>query len=91
MLGVGVPTGATLLRAIAAARWLAWGWMVSVVVFSGDALRRPIVAWSLVAEAWAWLSIGGVVLIGVASAVERAVSGDDGESIGWRRLRETWR
>ena len=43
------PTGLTLLRALAVARWLAWGWMVAVVAFSGDALRHPVVAWASVA------------------------------------------
>ena len=47
------PTGVTLLRALAVARWLAWGWMVAVVAFSGDALRHPVVAWASVAAAFA--------------------------------------
>lgn len=43
------PTGMTMLRALAVARWLAWGWMVAVVAFSGDAVRQPVVAWAAVA------------------------------------------
>ena len=39
------PTGVTILRVLGIARWLAWGWMVAVVAFSGDALRQPAVAW----------------------------------------------
>jgi hypothetical protein len=35
------PTGVTILRVVGIARWLAWGWMVAVVAFSGDALRSP--------------------------------------------------
>ena len=39
----------TILRVLAIVRWLAWGWMVAVVAFSGDALRQPVVAWLAVA------------------------------------------
>lgn len=48
---VPFPTGGTILRALAVARWLAWGWMAAVVAFSGDALRLPAVAWASVAVA----------------------------------------
>ena len=41
------PTGVTILRALAVARWLAWGWMVAVVAFSGDAIRQPVAAWAV--------------------------------------------
>ena len=41
------PTGVTILRVLAIARWLAWGWMVAVVAFSGDALRHPVAAWTV--------------------------------------------
>jgi signal transduction histidine kinase len=44
---VRFPTGVTILRVIAVARWLAWGWMVAVVAFSGDAVRQPSVAWTV--------------------------------------------
>ena len=47
------PTGLTMLRALAVARWLAWGWMVAVVAFSGDAIRQPFVAWASVVVAFA--------------------------------------
>lgn len=46
------PTGVTILRALAVARWLAWGWMVAVVAFSGDAIRQPVAAWASVAVAF---------------------------------------
>ncbi len=39
----------TILRVLGIARWLAWGWMVAVVAFSGDAVRQPVVAWTSVA------------------------------------------
>ncbi|MEP6295924.1 MAG: hypothetical protein ABJ382_01260, partial [Ilumatobacter sp.] len=58
------PTGVTLVRALAAARWLTWLWMLGVVVVAGNrdvddplandpsgpgtALRQPVVAWSCV-------------------------------------------
>ena len=46
------PTGVTILRALAVARWLAWGWMVAVVAFSGDAIRHPVAAWAAVGVAF---------------------------------------
>ena len=39
----------TILRVLGIVRWLAWGWMVAVVAFSGDAVRHPVVAWLSVA------------------------------------------
>ncbi len=55
------PTGVTLVRALAAARWLTWLWMLGVVLVagsrdvddplandpsgSGTALRQPVVTW----------------------------------------------
>ena len=59
------PTGVTLVRALAAARWLTWLWMIGVVIVAATrevdstrpddptgldtALRQPIAAWSCVA------------------------------------------
>lgn len=59
------PTGVTMVRALAAARWLTWLWMVGVVAVAalrdvddplpndptgaGTALRQPVVAWLCVA------------------------------------------
>ena len=59
------PTGVTLVRALAAARWLTWLWMVGVVTVAatrevenplpndpsgpGTALDQPVVAWLCVA------------------------------------------
>lgn len=59
------PTGVTMLKALAAARWLTWLWMVGVVFVSATrdgvaarpddptgpdtALRHPVVAWACVA------------------------------------------
>lgn len=39
------PTGLTVLRALVVARWLAWSWMVGIVVFDRGDLRHPVVAW----------------------------------------------
>lgn len=38
----------TLLRVLAAVRWLCWVWMAAIVAFSGDALIEPVAAWLLV-------------------------------------------
>ena len=38
----------TLLRVLAAVRWLCWTWMAAVVAFSGDALVQPVGATALV-------------------------------------------
>ena len=43
------PSRLTILRAFAVARWAAWLWMVAVVAFSTDGLRRPAIAWIAVA------------------------------------------
>jgi len=58
------PTGTTMVRALAAARWLTWVWMLGVVIVAstrtvgdtmagdpsgpGTAFRHPAVAWSCV-------------------------------------------
>jgi signal transduction histidine kinase len=39
------PTGRTILRALAAGRWLCWAWMAAVVIVA-DSLRHPVVAWA---------------------------------------------
>lgn len=72
------PTGRTMLRAIAAARWLTWAWMVGVVTVAvsrssdlaaegdpsgGDtAFRQPIVAWLCVLAVFAMCVIGTVAI-----------------------------
>jgi signal transduction histidine kinase len=53
-----------VLQALAAFRWVAWGWMAVVVLLSGDDLDHPVVAVGLVtaalaltagwASAWRW-------------------------------------
>ncbi len=44
------PTALTILRAIVVGRWLAWTWMVGIVVFTRDDLvRSPVLAWLAVA------------------------------------------
>ncbi|NND75623.1 MAG: hypothetical protein HKN44_11520 [Ilumatobacter sp.] len=70
------PTGVTMLKALAAARWLTWLWMFGVVLVSGTrsvdaprpgdpsgadtALRHPVVAWVCVAAVLAMAVIGTV-------------------------------
>lgn len=44
----GSAMSRTLLRVLAAVRWLCWVWMAAVVTFSGDALIEPVAAWLLV-------------------------------------------
>jgi hypothetical protein len=55
----------------------------TVVASAGPRLARL--------DSWVWLSVGGIALIGLAVAIERAVGPDDGERPDWRRLRESWR
>lgn len=54
--------GRTLLRVLAAVRWLCWVWMTAVVAFAGDALIHPIAAWLLV-------TVGGVTAAAATWAV----------------------
>jgi len=56
------PIARTLLRVLAAVRWLCWIWMTAVVAFSGSALIHRVVAWILVAA-------GGAVAAGATWAV----------------------
>lgn len=76
--GRSFPTGATLARAIAVARWLNWVWIAAIVVVAdlrtvdsvrfGDpsgpttAFRQPLVAWMCVAAVLA-MCIWGTVLV----------------------------
>jgi signal transduction histidine kinase len=49
------PTGLTILRALVAARWLAWLWMAGIMLFT-DAdtqIRHPVVGWAAVGAALA--------------------------------------
>lgn len=81
------PTGVTLVRALAAARWLTWLWMVGVVTVAatrevdnplpddpsgpGTALNQPVVAWLCVA---AVLAMCIFATVAVRSAPWRAMS-----------------
>ncbi|MEP4651814.1 MAG: ATP-binding protein [Ilumatobacter sp.] len=81
------PTGVTLVRALAAARWLTWLWMLGVVVVAGNrdvddplandpsgpgtALRQPVVAWSCVL---AVLIMCIVATVAVRNAPSRVMS-----------------
>ncbi len=78
------PTGVTMLRALAAARWLTWLWMAAVVAvadFRGvdnpipadssgpdTAFRHPVIAWACVAVVLAMCVLGTV---GVRRSPER--------------------
>lgn len=44
----GSAMSRTLLRVLAAVRWVCWVWMAAIVTFSGDALIEPAAAWLLV-------------------------------------------
>src|SRR4051812_48680698 len=59
-----------MLRGIAAFRWGAWGWMAAVLIVQRGDLRRPWLAWSLLAAAFA---ITAVSTVFVARAPELAV------------------
>jgi two-component sensor histidine kinase len=43
------PTGRTILRVLAAGRWLCLAWMTAVVIVPAESIRHPVVAWT----AWA--------------------------------------
>ncbi|MEJ7801020.1 MAG: hypothetical protein WKF60_10890, partial [Ilumatobacter sp.] len=44
------PTALTILKALVAARWLAWIWMAGIIAFSADVkVRHPVVGWIAVA------------------------------------------
>lgn len=81
------PTGVTLVRALAAARWLTWLWMVGVVAIAatgdadttlpndpsgpGTALRHPVIAWVCVA---AVLAMCIYATVAVRNAPRRVMS-----------------
>jgi len=81
------PTGVTLVRAVAAARWLTWLWMLGIVIVAGSrdvddtqandptgpetALRQPVVAWLCVA---AVLVMCVIATLAVRNAPWRAMS-----------------
>lgn len=83
----GFPTGATLVRALAAARWLTWLWMLFVVIAAvtvevdnpltrdptgpATALRQPVVAWFCVGAVFAMCVIA---TLAVRSEPRRAMS-----------------
>ncbi len=70
------PTGVTMLRAVAAARWLTWLWMAAVVFVAATrrvdqtldsdtsgadtAFRQPVIA---------WLCVGAVLMMCIAATV----------------------
>jgi signal transduction histidine kinase len=72
------PTGTTMLRSLAAARWLTWLWMVGVVTVAatrdvettspsddtglGTAFRQPALAWSCVAAVLVMCVLGTIAL-----------------------------
>lgn len=72
------PTGVTMLRAAAAARWLTWLWMLAVVAVADlrrvddtlpndpsgpdTALRQPVVAWACVAAVLVMCVLGTVLV-----------------------------
>jgi len=47
------PTGLTALRALVAARWLCWLWMLAIMVFA-NGQRHPPLGWACVAAAGAF-------------------------------------
>ena len=81
------PTGVTMVRALAAARWLTWLWMLGVVIVAstrevaepapfdptgpGTALRHPVVAWTCVA---AVLAMCVIATLAVRYAPARVMS-----------------
>lgn len=57
------PTGLTILKALVVGRWLAWVWMVVIVVaVSGDEVRHPLAA-GLAVSATLGITIVGTALL----------------------------
>ncbi len=57
------PTALTILKALVAARWLAWLWMAGIVAFSADdKVRHPILGWVAVGVAFALTALSTVLL-----------------------------
>lgn len=57
------PTGLTILKALVAARWLAWIWMAGIIAFSADdKVRHPVVGWVAVALTLALTVVSTVLL-----------------------------
>lgn len=58
------PTGLTILKALAVARWLAWLWMAGILVFTDteEKVRHPVVGWIAVGAALA-VAITGTALL----------------------------
>ncbi len=81
------PTGVTMVRALAAARWLTWLWMLGVVIVAstrsvdetsvgdpsgpGTAFRHPLTAWLCVL---AVLAVCVLATVWVRSAPDRLIS-----------------
>ncbi len=58
------PTGLTILRALVAARWLAWTWMAGILLFADadTTVRHPVIGWVAVGMALA-VTIVGTALV----------------------------
>ena len=58
------PTGLTILKALAVARWLTWLWMAGILVFTDTEtkVRHPVVGWVAVGVALA-VAVAGTVLL----------------------------
>ncbi len=54
------PTGLTILKALVAARWLAWMWMAGILLFTDTdtKVRHPVIG---------WLAVGVALIVTVAS------------------------
>ena len=58
------PTGLTILKALAVARWLTWLWMAGILVFTDTEtkVRHPVVGWVAVGVALT-VAVAGTVLL----------------------------
>lgn len=57
------PTALTILKALVAARWLAWIWMAGIIAFSADVkVRHPIAGWIAVGLTLALTMVSTVLL-----------------------------
>ncbi|MEO6651027.1 MAG: ATP-binding protein [Ilumatobacteraceae bacterium] len=57
------PTALTILKAIVAARWLAWIWMAGIIAFSAEVkVRHPVVGWIAVALTLTLTAVSTVLL-----------------------------
>ena len=57
------PTALTILKALVAARWLAWIWMAGIIAFSADVkVRHPVAGWIAVGLTLALTVVSTVLL-----------------------------